>query len=433
MTEAAWAELSNALFWPVTFLLYLAAMLTYFYATAFTRVPRGDQRDDRAGRRAVMGATTLAVVGATTHLGHIVTRSLASGGRVPWGNMFEFSSVIGFLVVVAALVVFQWRMHRVEVVAFLMFAAVLSMGAAAVLWTDPGPLMPILNSHWLKIHVFTIMLGFSVFLVGVTMNALHLLRDTAEQRVAAGQALGGPGRSLGAAHVADLGGGAAVDALDDLGGIGDRSLPDVAWDGLADTVDATATSTQEPAAADGGSADEAGEADEAAEADAASVYAAALKATVSRAEVALWSGGIGLLAGAALLPRGARVTLGTALIAVLGGLAARAAVGRLPNASTLDSMAYRTIAFGFPIWTFAVMAGAVWAEQSWGRYWGWDPKETSAFLTWVAYAIYLHARATRATQGRGAAKLGMVAFGVLWFTYFAVNLWVTGLHSYAGL
>jgi cytochrome c-type biogenesis protein CcsB len=105
----------------------------------------------------------------------------------------------------------------------------------------------------------------------------------------------------------------------------------------------------------------------------------------------------------------------------------------LPSASTLDSLAYRTIAFGFPVWTFAVITGAIWAEQSWGRYWGWDPKETSAFFTWVAYAAYLHARATRGVRGRGASWFGIGAFAVLMFTYFVVNLLVVGLHSYAGL
>ena len=98
---------------------------------------------------------------------------------------------------------------------------------------------------------------------------------------------------------------------------------------------------------------------------------------------------------------------------------------------TLDAYAYRTVAFGFPVWTFAVIMGAIWAEQSWGRYWGWDPKETSAFLTWVAYAGYLHARATRGMKGRNAGWLGILAFAVLMFTYFAVNLVVVGLHSYA--
>jgi len=106
---------------------------------------------------------------------------------------------------------------------------------------------------------------------------------------------------------------------------------------------------------------------------------------------------------------------------------------RLPAAAALDTAAYRTIAFAFPIWTFAIVAGAVWAEAAWGRYWGWDPKETWSFITWVIYAGYLHARATAGWKGRRAAWIAMAAFGALTVDYYVVNIVVSGLHSYAGL
>ncbi|MFF5757447.1 c-type cytochrome biogenesis protein CcsB [Streptomyces longwoodensis] len=106
---------------------------------------------------------------------------------------------------------------------------------------------------------------------------------------------------------------------------------------------------------------------------------------------------------------------------------------RLPSARTLDKLAYRLTGLVFPLWTFAVIAGAVWAEAAWGRYWGWDPKETWAFITWVAYAAYLHARATAGWKGRRAAVLGLVAFATFVFNYYGVNIFITGLHSYGGL
>jgi ABC-type transport system involved in cytochrome c biogenesis permease subunit len=80
-----------------------------------------------------------------------------------------------------------------------------------------------------------------------------------------------------------------------------------------------------------------------------------------------------------------------------------------------------------------VIAGAIWAQEAWGRYWGWDPKETGAFFTWVLYAGYLHARSTRGWRGRKAAWVGVVAFLALAVTFYAVNLFVVGLHSYAGV
>ena len=110
-----------------------------------------------------------------------------------------------------------------------------------------------------------------------------------------------------------------------------------------------------------------------------------------------------------------------------------AVLGRLPDADALDRLSYRTVIFAFPIWTFAVIAGAIWADQAWGRYWGWDPKETWAFITWVVYAGYLHARATGGWRGRKAAYIQLVGFASLLFNLVGVNLWITGLHSYAGI
>ncbi len=105
----------------------------------------------------------------------------------------------------------------------------------------------------------------------------------------------------------------------------------------------------------------------------------------------------------------------------------------LPRPVVLDRLSYRSILFAFPVWTFGIMAGAIWADSAWGRYWGWDPKETWSFITWVVYAGFLHARATAGWRGRRAAYIHLVGFGCLIFNLIGVNLWITGLHSYAGL
>jgi cytochrome c-type biogenesis protein CcsB len=106
---------------------------------------------------------------------------------------------------------------------------------------------------------------------------------------------------------------------------------------------------------------------------------------------------------------------------------------RLPELETLDQLSYRLVAFVFPLWTFAVIAGAIWAESAWGRYWGWDPKETWAFITWVAYAAYLHARVTVGWKGRKAAWLCLFAGSTFLFNYVYINIWGTGKHTYSGL
>ena len=100
---------------------------------------------------------------------------------------------------------------------------------------------------------------------------------------------------------------------------------------------------------------------------------------------------------------------------------------------SLDNFSYRLIALVFPLWTFSVIAGAIWAEAAWGRYWGWDPKETWAFITWVAYAAYLHARVTIGWRGRKAAWLCLLAGSTFLFNYVYINVWGTGKHTYSGL
>ncbi len=108
-------------------------------------------------------------------------------------------------------------------------------------------------------------------------------------------------------------------------------------------------------------------------------------------------------------------------------------VSKLPDAQTLDRIAYRTAIFAFPVFGFGVIFGAIWAEEAWGRYWGWDPKETVSFITWVIYAAYLHARSTAGWRDRKAAWINVVGFVAMVFNLFFINLVTVGLHSYAGV
>ena len=147
------------------------------------------------------------------------------------------------------------------------------------------------------------------------------------------------------------------------------------------------------------------------------------------------------------------MTLATGIFfvaAVLGGVylaadryAKRVAAGRadpgngimrrLPSIEQIDRLTYRTVMFGFPVWTFGVIAGAIWADQAWGRYWGWDPVETWAFITWVLYAAFLHARATAGWRGRRAHYIQLLGFASLMFNILVVQVFIAGLHSYAGV
>ena len=115
------------------------------------------------------------------------------------------------------------------------------------------------------------------------------------------------------------------------------------------------------------------------------------------------------------------------------GVASRSFMDALPRARELDLASYRLHAVAFPLWTFTLVAGAIWAENAWGRYWGWDPKEVWTFVIWVVYAGYLHARATRGWQGRKAATLALVGYGCILFNFLVVNIFFVGFHSYAGV
>ncbi|TQC47859.1 c-type cytochrome biogenesis protein CcsB [Rhodococcus sp. WS4] len=106
---------------------------------------------------------------------------------------------------------------------------------------------------------------------------------------------------------------------------------------------------------------------------------------------------------------------------------------RLPDAQTLDRLAYKTTIIGFPLFGAGVILGAIWAEAAWGRFWGWDPKETMSFIAWVIYAAYLHARATSGWRDTKAAWINVAGFVAMLFNLFIINMVVSGLHSYAGL
>lgn len=108
-------------------------------------------------------------------------------------------------------------------------------------------------------------------------------------------------------------------------------------------------------------------------------------------------------------------------------------LSRLPDSVTLENFAYRLIIVGFVFWTFTLIAGAIWAEKAWGRYWGWDVKEVWTFIIWTIYAGYLHARSTRGWRGSRSATLAMIGFAAVMFNFTIVNIFFKGLHAYSGL
>jgi cytochrome c-type biogenesis protein CcsB len=257
-----------------------------------SRVPLGE----RFGRAAVV----VTVVGFACHVLALVFRGLAAG-RPPWGNMYEFTLMITGAAVAAWLVVLWRTRARLMGIYVMMPIVVLVFLAGTVLYTQSAPLLPVLNSYWLIIHVAAISLSSGVLMLSGLASAAYLVRERHDRRVASGQ------------------------------------------------------------------------------------------------------------------------------------IPAEQAVTRLPPLDKLDRIAYRSAIAAFPFYTFAIMAGAMWAEVAWGSYWSWDPKETVALVSWVVYAGYLHARATAGWRGRPAAWISVVGLATIIFNLFFVNMVISGLHSYAGL
>jgi cytochrome c-type biogenesis protein CcsB len=250
---------------------------------------------DRLGR---MGFSVV-IAGWTLHITSIVLRGLATG-RAPWGNMYEFVTLTCAAAVAAGFVMLRTARLRPLWVFVLIPVLILLFVAGTVLYADAAPVVPALQSYWLRIHVSVISLGSGVLLISGVASLLFLLR------------------------------------------------------------------IRHPEGAEG--------------------------------------------------------------FGLIGRLARR-----LPDAQTLDRLAYRTTIFAFPVFGAGVVLGAVWAEAAWGRFWGWDPKETTSFVAFIVYAAYLHARATAGWRNTRAAWINVAGFVAMLFNLFIVNMVVSGLHSYAGL
>ena len=436
MSQDQLADLSRLLYSPTTLLLYISAAFVYLYALT-TTVGRREERE--RGRRARRVGGVLAVFGITAHVAHEIVRGLAQD-RLPLGNMFEVTSLMALVGVVVGLSYLQFSRRRPELNGFVLLGGALVLGMAMLMYSEPGPLMPILDTWWRPFHVSLLVAAMGIFAAAFVFNSLYLLRDTAERTVAAERARPGAGSTVGAAYIGDLAG--DTDTVAD--GEGSASAPST-------SVPAAAGRTASGAVPDdrdrhqgrdqnqGRGQDQDRDPDEERERKELLAYHAALRAGVPPVKLA-----IGTFLGTALvswvwlvtadtLAAGLTRFLAVNLTMVAAALLARWFVPFLPSTATMDGLAHRTTAFAFVMWTVGTIAGAMWAEVSWGRFWGWDPKETGAFLTWIAYAGYLHARATRGVKGRGAAWIGIGAFIVLMGTYLIANYVIVGLHSYADL
>jgi ABC-type transport system involved in cytochrome c biogenesis permease subunit len=194
------ADLSRVLYSPTTLGLYLGAAFVYLYALT-TTVGRREERE--RGRRAQRLGAVLAVLGVTSHLAHEVVRGLAQE-RFPLGNMFEVTSLMALVGVAGGLAYLQFVRKRPELNGFVLLGGALLLAMALLMYAEPGPLQPILDTWWRHFHVSLLVGAMGIFAAGFVFNGLYLLRDTAERSVAASRTAQTRGSTVGAAYVGDL-------------------------------------------------------------------------------------------------------------------------------------------------------------------------------------------------------------------------------------
>lgn len=273
----AWENLA----FNAALIFYLGAALFYALVLRFAQKRMGG------------AATLLAGAGFMLHTAALVLRTL-EGGRAPFSNQFEFASVFAWGIVLAYLVLERQLRFRYRALGiFVMPVALFVLVYATVLPQEIRPLIPALQSSWLKVHVGSAILAYGAFALAFGLALVYLIREYG-------------------------------------------------------------------------------------------------------ADQQRWA------------------TL----------------LARVPTLPLLDQLSRQAVAFGFFMQSLVIITGAIWAEQAWGRFWGWDPKETWSLVTWLVYAVYLHTRFTRGWQGRRAAWLAIIGFACVLFTFIGVNILLPGLHSY---
>ncbi|MBD2846801.1 cytochrome c biogenesis protein CcsA [Paenibacillus sp. IB182496] len=405
------------------FFLYCFGFIFYVIAVAGRRWSNRDpqQHLKRWGRIAFVVST----LGLAAHLTFFFTRWIGAS-HIPTSNMYEFMSFLGMAIMIAFTVIFA--IYRTTLLGmFALPLTIIIITYAAVFPQEVQPLIPALDSIWLYIHVTTAALGEAFFAVGFAAGLMYLLRviDFKDRSKGARRQQRWAEFSLYVIVVvvafivtvfAFRGADYQAEFLQETLSIDNRGQEVTS----SDTVEYNMPPIVKPYNSD------------VVQMDSFLGMTQPLLETPSWMEgvdaarklnTVLWSIITGsLLYG--LLRLVLRRPLGAALHPLMEGI----------DPDDLDEITYRSIAIGFPIFTLgALIFAMIWAEIAWSRFWGWDPKEVWALITWLYYSAYLHLRLSRGWQGQRSAWLAVIGFVVVMFTLIGVNLVIAGLHSYAGV
>ncbi|WP_424766109.1 cytochrome c biogenesis protein CcsA [Paenibacillus sp. sgz302251] len=406
----------------VAFFLYCFAFMFYMIAMAGKKWSNRDPllHEQRWGRIAFITSS----LGLASHLTFFFTR-WAGSGQIPTSNMYEFMTFLGMSIMIAFTIVYA--IYRKTLLGmFSVPLAIIIIAYASVFPQEVQPLIPALNSVWLKVHVTTAALGEAFFAVGFAAGLMYLLRvvDFKGKTKEARRSQFWVEFSLYSIIVI-VGFIVAVFAFRGLGYEAHftQSMSNIDSRGVESTTTETVDYTLPPIVKPYNS--EVVSMDSFLGMNAPILEAPDWMNGVNagrKLNTVIWS----IIAGTllyGLLRLLFRKPLGAVIHPVMEGI----------DPEDLDEISYRAIAIGFPIFTLgALIFAMIWAEIAWGRFWGWDPKEVWALITWLYYSAYLHFRLSRGWQGKKSAWLAVIGFVIVLFTLVGVNLVIAGLHSYSG-
>jgi ABC-type transport system involved in cytochrome c biogenesis permease subunit len=372
--------------------------------------------------KAAIGAS---IIGFAGHVTFFFTR-WAEAGHIPTSNMYEFMTFLGMMIMLAFIIVyFIYRAPALGI--FALPVGIIIIAYASVFPKEIQPLIPALQSYWLKIHVTTAATGEAFFAVGFAAGLMYLLRNVNFASKEPGDRKEQRGVELTLFFLIMIIAFVVAIFSFNASGYHAKFANDVTYtgkDGIEQTVKQNVDYVLPPIF-------KPYQGEQLEMKPFLGMTKAPLEAPFwmkganagRKLNTVVWSifGGL-IIYG--LLRLVAHKQLGAAISPLLKGV----------DAEDIDEISYRAIAIGYPIFTLgALIFAMIWAAEAWGRFWGWDPKEVWALITWLYYATYLHLRLSKGWQGKRSAWLSVLGFMVVMFTLIGVNLVIAGLHSYSGV
>lgn len=387
---------SNLLF--AAFIFYLVAV-PFFGGAIRTKKDKGKKSLNRWGRIGII----LTIIGFVAQFGFFITRWIASG-HAPVANMFEFTTFFGMCLVAAFIAIFF--MYKTSLLGlFILPIVILIIAFAGMFPKEISPLIPSLQSYWLQIHVITIGVGYAILAVSFGSALIYLVKSIDQTK-----------RSKKTAWlefimyclVAVLAFVLVITAFSIMDYKANFTWVDK--NGQQSTYEYTIPAIIGP-----------NDWKLQSEGKFEPIIEVSTIFNAKRLNTVVWSLGSGLVLYLLL-----RLILRKRIGAVLQPLTKNV------NLELIDEITYRAVLIGFPVFTLgALIFGPIWAQIAWTRFWGWDPKEVWALITWLFYAAFLHLRLSRGWQGERSAWLSVIGFAIIMFNLVAVNLVIAGMHSYA--